>query len=168
MKKLATVLALGLVIAACSPGESADDATDPTEAASSGEPGDVEVDVDNEGTVEMTIQTDDGDATVNIGGGELPDGFPFQIPGGGEIQAVATSGGGNVVSLIYPASQFDEIVDHFADIYASDAGENAGELALDDPPTRSWSWDTPSGGLVSITVQVQTDQALVNIIYGDS
>ena len=51
--------------------------------------------------------------------GQLPDGFPFQLPDGVKIGFSAGMGdGGYNVTLIYPAERADEIADFYRKVFA--------------------------------------------------
>jgi hypothetical protein len=74
--------------------------------------GDVEVDVGDEG-VSMTIVDDEGQGEIVLGGGDLPDGFPFPVPDDYEVMTSASfedsSGTTYVVSMRAPEGDFDQI-----------------------------------------------------------
>ncbi len=164
MRRLLLVIAL-LAFAACGADEVAEDAIEQGIESQDGS-GDVEVDVDSDdGSMDLTIESDEGDASVSIGGGELPENFPWDVPSGGEVQAVSTSSQGNVVAIRYPGSAFDDVVNHFQKIVDSEASADLNTQSIASPPVESWSWNLAGDGFVSISVQQQSDITLVSIIY---
>lgn len=170
MKKLIALAVLGLTIAACSPDELADQLIENAIENEAG--GDVDVEIDSDdGSIEITGTDEDGnDASITFGSGELPDDFPYDLPDGGDVQAVSTSNDGSVVSIVYPSDDFEQIADFFRDIYnsRSSGDENATEFTSSNPPSAAFGFTDSSGLFTSISVSQAGDQTLVSIIYGDS
>lgn len=73
----------------------------------------------NTDTGQISIETDEG--SINIGGGEIPDGFPVPLPDGGEVTSVFDSPKNTMVSLTYPAAQYEQLVTFF-DNWSTDQG----------------------------------------------
>ena len=165
MKKLITLSVLALFVAACSPSDVADNIVENAIENETG--GDVDVDIDSDdGTVE--IEGEDGE-TATFGGGELPDDLPFDVPGGGDVQAVIQTNNGSTITLVYPSDEFDSLVDHFQKIFdAESAGdEDSFQSSTSNPKSASFAWNTSDGGLRSITISESGPQTLVGLLYGD-
>jgi hypothetical protein len=117
-----------LVLGACSGGEIAEEVIENQEGVQ-----DVDIDEDSG---EINIDTDDGSAT--FGGGEIPDGFPIDVPDGGEVQAVIESDGGASVTIVYPGN---------------DSGmEVANRTESSNPSVVAWILTTGDGGGAQISV----------------
>ena len=73
---------------------------------------DVDINADD-GTFSFNVDTEDGSATVEIGGGEVPADFPAPVPPGGTVTAsmVSTDGAnaGWTLGLEYEGDRVDEI-----------------------------------------------------------
>ena len=161
-KYLAFALVISLIVTACSSDDGTDQPTNQnTQSQDGGGNG-------GDGGTDETAATGDDDGEVTFGGGELPDDMPVPVPDGGAVQMVSTSADGNLVSLSYPGSDYDSIVEHFQGVYDDLAGENASVTNIEEPPAKAWTWNTSSGGFVSISATMADDATLVQIIYGDS
>ena len=130
-----------LVLGACSGGEIAEEVIENQEGVQ-----DVDIDEDSG---EINIDTDDGSAT--FGGGEIPDGFPIDVPDGGEVQAVIESDGGASVTIVYPGG-YDDIV-AFYESWVNDSGmEVANRTESSNPSVVDWILTTGDGGGAQISV----------------
>ena len=125
VKRLVLLLLAGvLVLAACQ--SAADNLTEKIVEQSAGVE-DVSIDKD---TGELSIETDEG--SIKIGGGEIPDGFPVPLPDGGEVTSIFDSPKNMLVSLTYPAAQYEELVAFFDGWSTDQGGEwNKGNTTFD-------------------------------------
>lgn len=125
MKRFVPVLiAAALVLAACQ--SATENLTEKLIEQSAGVDN---VDI-NTDTGELSIETDEG--SIKIGGGEIPDGFPVPLPGGGEVESVFDSPESTLVSLSYPGDRYDELVAFFDDWSTAQGGEwNKGNSTYD-------------------------------------
>lgn len=121
---------LTLAVTACSPGEElAERILESQEGV-----GDVEIDQDSG---QIRVEGEDGEGgSFSIGGGEVPDGFPIDIPGGGEVQSVVDTERESVVALHYDGG-FDDIKSFYED-WASSNGEVVNTSETSNPPSASW------------------------------
>lgn len=165
MRTLAILAFLGLVVAACSPSDVADKVV---ENAVESQDGDVDVDIDSDDG-SITVKGEDGEVAT-FGGGDLPDDLPIPLPDGGEVQQVIATNDGNSVTLWYPADDFDSIADFFKGIYETESAgdENRFDAVSSNPKSANYGWNTPSGGLRTISVTQVAEQTLVTVIYGDN
>lgn len=139
--------ALLVAMAACSSADLAENVIE-----QSGDVGNIEID-ENDGTVVIEIQDDDGDTSAVIGGGDVPDDFPIPVPDGGNVMAVVTQGVDTSLSITYPQDQFENLKDFYSD-YASNTGEVLVTFESADPPGASWT--------------IQTDNQTFSISVGDT
>lgn len=149
------VIALG--VTACSGGDIAEQIIESQEGV-----GDVEIDEDS-GQIE--VETDDG--SVVIGGGDIPDGFPIDVPGGGEVLAVFEQDDEASVSINYN-DDYDDIAGFFENWIDSQGAEVINEFTSTTP--RSASWSLQDGDRVySITVADLGDGGVqATLIVGDA
>lgn len=123
------VLALGLV--ACSPGEElAEQVLESEEGVE-----DIEIDAGS-GEISVEGEGEDGES-FSIGGGEIPDGFPIDVPGGGEVQSVVEQGDEALVAVRWE-DDFDSIASFYED-WVSSHGEVVNKTETSDPKSVSWS-----------------------------
>ena len=130
---------MAMVAAACS---SASD----TIAEQIIESGDGVTDVDVDGD-QVTVEFDDveGGGSIVIGGGEVPDGFAIDVPGGGEVASSFEQGGSYAVSLTYPIGDFDDLVDFYSDWVADQDAENVSNNSTTNPRSSGWYGETAEG-----------------------
>ncbi len=125
-----SIAAASLMLAACSPGEELAEQLLESEDGTA----DVEIDTDS-GEISVEGEGEDG-GSFSIGGGEIPEGFPIDSPGGGEVQSVMEAEGEAVVSIRYE-EDFDEIRDFFED-WVSDNGDITNETETSQPQSVTW------------------------------
>ncbi len=147
MKRLVPVfVAAVLVLAACQ--SAAENLTEKIIEESGVGVDDVDFDAD---TGELKIETDEG--TINIGGGEIPEGFAVPFPDGGEVDSVFDSPNDVFVAVTYPQGRYDEIVSFYDDWTSQQGGEwNTGNSSYDQGDgviVRTANW---FGDGVAITV----------------
>lgn len=119
-----------LALVACSPGEElAEQIIESQEGV-----GDVEVDSDSG---EVSVETDEGSFT--LGGGEVPDGFPVDVPSGGEIVASGDSDEVTTLAMDYPGADYDDIEAFYEDWVASSGMEQVQDIQVSDPRGRGWT-----------------------------
>ena len=150
---------LALVIAACGGGEEL--AEQIIESQGDGE---IEIE-ENDGTVAVTIETEDGeDATATFGGGEVPDDFPVPVPSGGDVQAVMESPAGTTITIFYPASEFDSLLAFYEDWVNTVGGE---VTTLTGPDLTNWSVQD-GDQIYNVAVADNDTEASVAIIVTDT
>jgi hypothetical protein len=147
------VTALALIATACSPGELAENIIESQEGV-----GDVEID---ESSGEVSIESEDGSMT--IGGGEVPDDFPIDLPGGGDVVAVIDAENSSTISLEYGDS-FDSIAGFFQDWVDGSGLEVQFKSETNDPETISWSLATDNDEFYSITVGAESGSGKISVL----
>lgn len=149
-----TVLALGVL--ACSPGEEL------TERVLESQEGIGNVEIDEQ-SGEVRIEGEGGDASGVLGGGEVPDEFPVDVPNGGEVQAVLEQGSDATVSIVYRDDDFDSIAGFF-ELWVEGSGlEEVSKFEASDPPSVGWTV-TEGDATYSISVVENAGEVLVNVI----
>lgn len=130
-KAISGLAVVAVALAACSPGEElAEQLLESEEGV-----GDVEIDV---GSGEFRVEGEDEDGeSFSIGGGDIPDDFPIDVPGGGEVQSVVESGDEGLVAVRYDDGDFDDIKGFYEDWVAAN-GEVTNTSETSDPPSASW------------------------------
>ena len=93
---------------------------------------------ENDGTVVLEFEDEEGEVSAVIGGGELPANFPIPVPDGGDVVAVVDSGGDQSASITYPSSEFNDIKDFYTN-WAASTGEELNKFESSSPPSASWS-----------------------------
>jgi len=104
------------------------------------------VDIDT-GSGQISIETEEGSAT--IGGGEIPAGFPIQVPDGYKVTAVFTSDGNSTVSLAYENGNYAEIEAFYDDWTASESSEwskSTSSISSENGTLDSTSWSSNESG----------------------
>lgn len=130
---VAVIASLTLVLAACSSSEVAERIIESQEGV-----GDVEIDQSG-GTVQIEVQDDEGDVSAVIGGGDIPEDFPIDVPGGGKVQAVVQQQADTTVALIYEGGNYDSIQGFFEDWVSSSGGEVANKFESSTPKSTAWT-----------------------------
>lgn len=102
MRRLLVVAAMLAVVA----GGCASAAEELTEQIAENAAGVDNLEVDTE-SGEVSFDTDDG--SVSIGGGDLPEGLPFQPPSGGDVVMSLVSDETIAVQLTYDIDRYDEL-----------------------------------------------------------
>ena len=98
---------MALVVAAC--GDSASDEL--AESILEQQPGveDVAIDTDDD-SMTISFESEDGDISMEMGSGDLPEGFPFPIPDGCEVVGSSTWEGPHATAMQagpeFPAEYF--------------------------------------------------------------
>ena len=151
---MATTLALTL--AACSPATLTEQILESQEGV-----GNVEIDEDD-GSVKIEIEDEDGDASVVLGGGEVPDGFPIPIADGGTVVAVMEQGSEATVSLTYDSGDFDAIKSFYEQWIDSSGFGVVNKFETSAP--KSISWGLEDGDVsYNITVSEAGEDLFVNL-----
>ncbi|MGB7859224.1 MAG: hypothetical protein WBM90_01865 [Acidimicrobiia bacterium] len=126
---LAVVLVVASVIGACS-------SSTVSEQILEGQEGVADVQIDEEdGSIE--VETDEGDK-IAIGTGEVPDGFPIEIPSGGELASVLEIAGADSVTIVYPLSEYDSLVSFYEGVVSG--GDELNKYESSDPRTVNWNY----------------------------
>ena len=159
-RRLALVLAaFGLVVVtACSGGDIAEEIIESQDGV-----GDVEID---EESGEVSVETDDGN--VVIGGGDIPDDFPIDVPAGGQVLGVIEQGENATVSLVYQES-FEQISGYFSDWIGSSGVEVVNEFESSTPQSVVWTLqDGEQGYSISVADLGEGGGVQVTLIVGDA
>lgn len=159
-RRLALVLvAFGLVVVtACSGGDIAEEIIESQEGV-----GDVEID---EESGEVSVETDDGN--VVIGGGDIPDDFPIDVPAGGQVLGVIEQGENATVSLVYQES-FEQVSGYFSDWIGSSGVEVVNEFESSTPQSVVWTLqDGEQGYSISVADLGDGGGVQVTLIVGDA
>ena len=125
-----SIAAASLMLAACSPGEELAEQLLESQDGTA----DVEIDADS-GQISVEGEGEDG-GSFSIGGGEIPEGFPIDVPSGGEIQSVMDTEGEALVAIRYEEG-FEEIRSFFED-WISDNGDVTNTTETSQPPSVTW------------------------------
>ena len=99
--------------------------------------GDVEID-ENNGSVVIEVEDEDGGGSAVIGGGDVPDGFPIPVPDGGTVVSVFTQDADAIVTLTYPASEYDSLVATYQDFVDGTGGE-VSTFTSSNPASITWT-----------------------------
>ncbi len=160
VKRLVPVfIAAVLVLAACQ--SAAENLTEKIVEQSAGVDN---VDI-NTDTGELSIETDEG--SFKIGGTEIPDGFPVPLPDGGQVESVFDSGENKLVSLTYPAEQYDELVAFFDEWSTAQGGEwDKGKTTYDQGGGEMVRTATWVGDKVAMTITDCGDSICVTAATG--
>jgi hypothetical protein len=130
-KTITALAVLALALVACSPGEElAEQVLESEEGV-----GDVEIDAGS-GEVRIEGEGEDGES-FSIGGGEIPDGFPIDVPGGGEVQSVVEQGDEALVAVRWE-DDFDSIASFYED-WVGSHGEVVNKTEVSEPQSVSWT-----------------------------
>jgi hypothetical protein len=158
-RRLALVLAaFGLVVVtACSGGDIAEEIIESQEGV-----GDVEID---EESGEVSVETDDGN--VVIGGGDIPDDFPIDVPAGGQVLGVIEQGENATVSLVYQES-FEQISGYFSDWIGSSGVEVVNEFESSTPQSVVWTLQDGEQGYSISVADLGDGGVQVTLIVGDA
>ena len=156
MKRRAIALsALVLAITACSPSETI------AEQILEGQGIDnVEIDSDT-GEVRIEVEGDDGGSVV-IGGGDVPSGFPIDVPGGGEVQAVLQAEGNTTVSLLYDTADFDTIAAFYESWVGSSGADVQNKFESSNPLSVAWTLEKGSD-TYTISISEAGEQTIVSL-----
>lgn len=144
---------LALALTACSSGDIAEQIVEGQEGVE-----DIEIDEDSG---EVSIESDDGSMT--IGGGEVPDDFPIDLPGGGEVIAVIDAESSVTLSVEYDDS-FDTIVNFYENWVEASGLEIQFESSTSDPDVKSWSLAAGEDKFYSITVGEETGSGKISVL----
>lgn len=111
MKRMALILAIGLVATACGGTDQiAENLTEQIIEAETG--GDIDVSTGDDGEVSISIEGEDGSGSATFGG-DLPDGFPFPLPDdytvGGSMSFEDDSGTSYTVSIQVDGDDYDAV-----------------------------------------------------------
>lgn len=136
--------ALTLTLSACSGADVAEGILENQEGL-----GDVEID-ENNGSVVIEVDDEDGGGSAVIGGGDVPDGFPIPVPDGGTVVSVFTQDADAIVTLTYPASEYDSLVSAYQDFVDGSGGE-VSTVTSSNPSSITWNV-TVEGSYYNISV----------------
>lgn len=144
-KTIATITILTMALGACSPGEElAEQLIESQEGID-----DIEID-EEDGQVRIEVEDEEGNTSGVIGGGDIPDDFPIDVPAGGEVQAVFQQGSDTTVNLTYN-QDFESIKDFYEDWVDDNGGEIVNTFESSNPPSAAWTVQGDDG---SYTISV--------------
>ncbi|MEA1901900.1 MAG: hypothetical protein U9N56_00065 [Actinomycetota bacterium] len=152
----AAIGAMALLVASCSGGDVAERIIEGQEGV-----GDVEVNEDD-GSVKIEIEDEEGDISASFGAGEIPDGFPIDVPNGGSVMAVVEQSDDATVSLSYNSSEFDSIVGFYEDWIAGTGSEVVNKLEVANPKSVAWTVED-GDSRYSISVSDTGSEIFVNL-----
>jgi len=96
------------------------------------------VDIDEGGGV-VSIEADDGETSLVIGGGEVPDDFPIPVAPGGTVLTVVEQDAAVAVSIQYGGDDYQRLAGFYKDFAAREDIEVSDTSANDEPPFTSWN-----------------------------
>jgi hypothetical protein len=161
IRRIVVVLAaLTLTLSACSGGDIAEEILEGQEGV-----GDVEID-ENNGSLVIEVEDEDGDGSVVIGGGQVPDGFPLPVPDGGTVAMSMSSDEGSSVTVTYPISEYDSLVSTYQSFVDSTGGDVT-TMDSSAPRSKTWSVATDTDAYY-ITVSESDPDAIVTMIVGSN
>jgi hypothetical protein len=132
-RRTATLACVVLIASACSGEGVVEQVLESQEGV-----GDVEIDADS-GT--FSIESEDGDTSVVVGGGEVPADFPIPLPPGGVVEAVLHQEGGTSVVIRFPIDEYEAIAGFYKNFVTSGGIEIVNTSSTSDPPLISWVLD---------------------------
>lgn len=141
--------------------------------------GDVQFDVNEDGG-EVNIEGEDGDGSFSIGGGEVPEDFPDDIPLPDDFEVTSSSsfGDGDTGTSVGVTGTTDESFDDLVSMYESDipdagydvAGTNTSTVNGNQSFSMSFSGNGIDGGSLSVSegglIGDDEDKRLITIGYG--
>jgi hypothetical protein len=157
MKRAAISIAfLAILTTACSPSELI------AEQILEGQEGIENVEIDEStGEVKIEVEGEDGGSVV-IGGGDIPDGFPIDVPSGGEVQAVLQSGTDATVSLMFDAADFDTVIAFYEDWIEKSGSDVINKFESSAPKAVAWTVEDGSASY-NISVSEAGEQTIVSL-----
>ncbi|REK15679.1 MAG: hypothetical protein DWQ40_10010 [Actinobacteria bacterium] len=158
-RNLALFALMSMLLVACSGGDIAEQIIESQDGV-----GDVEID-ENNGSVSIDVEGDDGEGgSITIGGGDLPDDFPFDLPGGGEVMSVFASNDGEAtVTIQYPAGEFEALKSSF-ESQIQDGGYEI--INVGEQPGAASTWNMTMGeGSALVSINAGEDATIVGVIY---
>ncbi len=161
MKRIAmAITALFVVLTACSPGEGlAEQILENQEGIEN-----VEINEDA-GEVKIEVEGEDGGSVV-IGGGDIPDGFPVDMPGGGEVQAVFESDTDTTVAVMFDAADFDTVIAFYENWIEKTGSDVVNKFESSAPKATVWTLENGSD-TYTISVSEAGEQTIVNLFVMD-
>lgn len=136
-RRITVVLAaLTLALSACSGEDIAGDIAEEVLEEQEGV-GDVDID-ENNGSIVIEVEDEDGGGSAVIGGGDVPDGFPIPVPDGGTVVSVFTQDADAILTLTYPASDYDSLVATYQD-FVDGTGGDASTFTSSNPASVTWN-----------------------------
>jgi hypothetical protein len=128
--RLLFVVTMMLGLVACSPGEElAEQIVESQEGVE-----DVEIDSDSG---EVNVESDEGSFT--IGGGEIPDGFPIDVPVGGDVVALGDTEEATSLAMEFVGADYDDIAAFYEEWVANSGMEPVQDVQVSDPRGRAWT-----------------------------
>ena len=116
------VVVLMIVAAACGGGAADEVAENILEQ----QPGVEDVEIDDT-SMSMSFESEEGDISMEMGTGDLPDGFPFPIPDGCDVVGSSTWEGPDGVAmqagLEFPPEEFETVVGFYEDFLEDEGFE---------------------------------------------
>jgi hypothetical protein len=172
------VAALALVAAACGGGD------DLAEAIINSQT-DGNVDISNDGQ-SITFESEDGSGTINTdgdgnitfqgtdedggqisitgGGGDIPADFPLPVAPGGTVAFSMSSTEGDLLTISYPADDFDQLAALYTEFMTSTEGEESISNGTVDGSKWFNSWITLADGTyLSASLSQGADETVVSL-----
>ncbi|MDH3500184.1 MAG: hypothetical protein OEM97_08685 [Acidimicrobiia bacterium] len=127
-----------------------------------GGPG-VDVEIDQSGDdFKISVEGEDGES-ITIGGGEIPDSLNIPVPTGGDVMNTFAQGTTVSVTLSWPASEYDSLVEYYENWMAeqpTDFSKTTSSFDSEDGTIRTTSWYSEEGSmtvLVSDCYSISSD-----------
>lgn len=130
---------------------------------------DVEIDDDS---MTMSFESEEGDISMEMGSGDLPDGFPFPIPDGCDVAGSSTWEGPDGVSmqagLEFPPTEFDAVVDFYEEFLEDEGFEITKSVTGTDTDTMVMLLAETPEATAGVVVSRYEGGASANLTWGTS
>jgi hypothetical protein len=98
--------------------------------------GDVEID-ENNGSIVIEVEDEDGGGSAVIGGGDVPDDFPIPVPDGGSVNFSSSNEQGTSLNITYPVSEYESLVATYQ-TFADGVGGDVTTYNTTNPNSQTW------------------------------
>jgi hypothetical protein len=156
--------AMTLALSACSGGDIAGNIAEEVLEGQEGV-GDVEID-ENNGSIVIEVEDEDGGGSAVIGGGDVPADFPIPVPDGGTVNFSSTAEEGSTFNITYPVSEYDSLVATYQS-FADGVGGDVTTYNTTNPKSQTWLVSTDSESY-SISVTESGTDVNVFLVAGSN
>ena len=104
--------------------------------------------------------------SVVIGGGDIPDGFPIDVPGGGEVQAVFQSDTDTTVAVMLDAADYETVIAFYENWIEKTGSDVVNKFESSAPKATVWTLEDGSSSY-NISVSEAGEQTIVNLFVMD-
>ncbi len=130
---------------------------------------DVEIDDDS---MSMSFESEEGDISMEMGSGDLPDGFPFPIPDGCEVVGSSTwegpDGTAFQAGLEFSPQEFDAVVSFYESFLEAEGFDITKTVADTETDTTAMLLGEGPQASASVIVTRYEDGASANLNWGTS